>query len=38
MPGIKRGGELCFEQKVDSVIIKGKAVFFMKGEIHLNRK
>ena len=34
----KRGGELWCEQKVDRVIIKGKAVFFMKGEIHLNRE
>lgn len=29
----KRGGELWCEQKKDRVIIKGKAVFYMKGEI-----
>lgn len=29
----KRGGELWCEQKDDRVIIKGKAVFYMKGEI-----
>ena len=29
----KRGGELWCEQKGDRVIMKGKAVFFMKGEI-----
>lgn len=29
----KRGGELWCEQKGDRVIIKGKAVFYMKGEI-----
>ncbi|MEP7238275.1 MAG: PhzF family phenazine biosynthesis protein [Ferruginibacter sp.] len=32
----KRGGELWCEQKGDRVIIKGKAVFYMKGEIDLN--
>ena len=32
----KRGGELWCEQKGDRVIIKGKAVFYMRGEIHLN--
>lgn len=29
----KRGGELWCEQKADRVIMKGKAVFYMKGEI-----
>jgi PhzF family phenazine biosynthesis protein len=33
----KRGGELWCEQKGDRVMMKGKAVFFMKGEIHLNK-
>ena len=32
----KRGGELWCEQKGDRVIMKGKGVFYMKGEIHLN--
>jgi PhzF family phenazine biosynthesis protein len=31
----KRGGELWCEQKGDRVIMKGKAVFYMKGEITL---
>lgn len=31
----KRGGELWCEQKGDRVVMKGKAVFFMKGEIVL---
>lgn len=34
----KRGGELWCEQKGDRVIMKGKAVFFMKGEIYLNEE
>ena len=34
----KRGGELWCEQKGDRVIMKGKAVFYMKGEIHLNEE
>jgi PhzF family phenazine biosynthesis protein len=29
----KRGGELCCEQKGERVIIKGKAVYYMTGEI-----
>ncbi len=33
-----RGGELWCEQKGDRVIMKGKAVFFMKGEIYLNEE
>ncbi len=33
-----RGGELWCEQKADRVIMKGKAVFYMKGEIHLNEE
>jgi PhzF family phenazine biosynthesis protein len=32
----KRGGELWCEQRGDRVVMKGKAVFFMKGEIYLN--
>ncbi|HEX2682978.1 MAG TPA: PhzF family phenazine biosynthesis protein [Ferruginibacter sp.] len=32
----KRGGELWCELRGDRVIMKGKAVFFMKGEIYLN--
>jgi PhzF family phenazine biosynthesis protein len=32
----KRGGEIWCEQKGDRVIMKGKAAFFMKGEILLN--
>jgi len=31
----KRGGELWCEQKGDRVIMKGKAVFYMQGEINL---
>jgi PhzF family phenazine biosynthesis protein len=31
----KRGGELWCEQKGDRVIMKGKAIFYMKGEITL---
>ena len=31
----KRGGELWCEHKGDRVIMKGKAVFYMKGEITL---
>lgn len=31
----KRGGELWCEQKGDRVIMKGNAVFYMQGEIHL---
>jgi len=31
----KRGGELWCEQKDDRVLIKGKAVFYMKGEISI---
>jgi PhzF family phenazine biosynthesis protein len=31
----KRGGEIWCEQKSDSVIIKGKAIYYMKGEIHI---
>ena len=34
----KRGGELWCEQKGERVIIKGKAVFYMKGEIFLNEE
>jgi len=34
----KRGGELWCEQKGDRVTMKGKAVFFMKGEIYLNEE
>ncbi|MEO6251691.1 MAG: PhzF family phenazine biosynthesis protein [Ferruginibacter sp.] len=34
----KRGGELWCEQKGDRVTMKGKAVFFMKGEIYLNQE
>lgn len=31
----KRGGEIWCEQKGDRVIIKGKAVYYMKGEINI---
>lgn len=31
----KRGGELWCEQRGNRVIMKGKAVFYMKGEIEL---
>ena len=34
----KRGGELWCEHKDERVIIKGKAVFFMTGEIYLNEE
>ena len=32
----KRGGELWVEQKGDRVLMKGKAVFYMKGEIEID--
>ena len=31
----KRGGELWCEQRGDRVLMKGKGVFYMKGEIFL---
>jgi PhzF family phenazine biosynthesis protein len=34
----KRGGELWCEQKGDRVSIKGKAVFYMKGEIEISEE
>lgn len=32
----KRGGEIWCEQKGDRVIIKGKAIYYMKGEINID--